>query len=131
MDVSTPPTTKDRQAKEVVISTKFGPPYSRLNLEPNVSRSPKTVPSFPPFASILKRQPIHNSRQCSTALRVPVFGADCKHELRSKKSPEKEHATMENHANQSPAIPKWSALLIEAVTKPGLIMKAYSDGFDK
>ncbi len=27
--------------------------------------------------------------------------------------------------NQSPAIPKWSALLIEAVTKPGLIMKAY------
>lgn len=28
--------------------------------------------------------------------------------------------------NQSPAIPKWSALLIEAVTKPGLIMKAYS-----
>ena len=33
---------------------------------------------------------------------------------------------MENHVNQSPAIPKWSALLIEAVTKPGLIMKAYS-----
>ncbi len=32
---------------------------------------------------------------------------------------------MESHANQSPAIPKWSALLIEAVTKPGLIMKAY------
>lgn len=28
--------------------------------------------------------------------------------------------------NQSPAIPKWSDLLIEAVTKPGLIMKAYS-----
>jgi hypothetical protein len=33
---------------------------------------------------------------------------------------------MENHANQSLAIPKWSTLLIEAVTKPGLIMKAYS-----
>ena len=33
---------------------------------------------------------------------------------------------MENHVNQSPAIPKWSALVIEAVTKPGLIMKAYS-----
>ena len=33
---------------------------------------------------------------------------------------------MKNHANPSPAIPKWSALLIEAVTKPGLIMKAYS-----
>ena len=32
---------------------------------------------------------------------------------------------MENHVNQSPSIPKWSALLIEAVTKPGLIMKAY------
>ncbi len=28
--------------------------------------------------------------------------------------------------NQLPAIPKWSTLLIEAVTKPGLIMKAYS-----
>ncbi len=25
---------------------------------------------------------------------------------------------MENHINQSPAIPKWSALLTEAVTKP-------------
>jgi hypothetical protein len=36
---------------------------------------------------------------------------------------------MENHVNQSPAIPKWSALLIEAVTKPGLIMKAYSAPF--
>jgi antirestriction protein ArdC len=33
---------------------------------------------------------------------------------------------MENHVYQSPAIPNWSALLIEAVTKPGLIMKAYS-----
>ena len=33
---------------------------------------------------------------------------------------------MENQVYQSPAIPKWSALLIEAVTKPGLIMKAYS-----
>jgi len=33
---------------------------------------------------------------------------------------------MENQSNQSPEIPKWSALLIEAVTKPGLIMKAYS-----
>jgi hypothetical protein len=33
---------------------------------------------------------------------------------------------MENHVNQSPAIAKWSALLLEAVTKPGLIMKAYS-----
>ncbi|HEU4714808.1 MAG TPA: ArdC-like ssDNA-binding domain-containing protein [Pyrinomonadaceae bacterium] len=33
---------------------------------------------------------------------------------------------MENQVNQSTIIPKWSALLIEAVTKPGLIMKAYS-----
>lgn len=33
---------------------------------------------------------------------------------------------MEIHVNQSPAIPKWSALLIEGVTKPGLILKAYS-----
>jgi hypothetical protein len=33
---------------------------------------------------------------------------------------------MENQVSQSPSIPKWSALLIEAVTKPGLIMKAYS-----
>ena len=33
---------------------------------------------------------------------------------------------MESLVNQSSAIPKWSALLIEAVTKPGLIMKAYS-----
>ena len=28
--------------------------------------------------------------------------------------------------NQSSTIPKWSALLVEAVSKPGLIMKAYS-----
>jgi len=55
--------------------------------------------------------------------RLPVFGRDRKGELRSKSQPKKEHVKMEN---QSPAIPKWSALLIEAITKPGLIMKAYS-----
>jgi hypothetical protein len=38
----------------------------------------------------------------------------------------KEHTTMEKHTRQSADIPKWSALLVEAVNKPGLIMKAYS-----
>jgi antirestriction protein ArdC len=33
---------------------------------------------------------------------------------------------MENYINEATAIPKWSALLIEAVTTPGLIMKAYT-----
>ena len=34
---------------------------------------------------------------------------------------------MENHSTQfAPQIPNWSALLVEAVTKPGPIMKAYS-----
>ena len=33
---------------------------------------------------------------------------------------------MEHRITQSPDIPKWSALLVEAVSKPGLIMKAYS-----
>src|SRR6185503_19717940 len=39
----------------------------------------------------------------------------------------KEHTTMERHTRQSADIPKWSALLVEAVNKPGLIMKAYSN----
>jgi hypothetical protein len=34
---------------------------------------------------------------------------------------------MERQTRQSADIPKWSALLIEAVNKPGLIMKAYSN----
>jgi antirestriction protein ArdC len=34
---------------------------------------------------------------------------------------------MERHTRQSADIPKWSALLVEAVNKPGLIMKAYSN----
>jgi hypothetical protein len=34
--------------------------------------------------------------------------------------------TMEKQTRQSADIPKWSALLVEAVNKPGLIMKAYS-----
>jgi hypothetical protein len=34
--------------------------------------------------------------------------------------------TMERHTKQSADIPKWSGLLVEAVNKPGLIMKAYS-----
>jgi hypothetical protein len=34
---------------------------------------------------------------------------------------------MERHNRQSADIPKWSALLVEAVNKPGLIMKAYSN----
>jgi antirestriction protein ArdC len=33
---------------------------------------------------------------------------------------------MERHTIQTANIPKWSALLVEAVNKPGLIMKAYS-----
>jgi hypothetical protein len=33
---------------------------------------------------------------------------------------------MERYPKQSADIPKWSALLVEAVNKPGLIMKAYS-----
>lgn len=33
---------------------------------------------------------------------------------------------MDRHATQSVDIPKWSALLVEAVNKPGLIMEAYS-----
>ena len=33
---------------------------------------------------------------------------------------------MEPHAKPKLDIPKWSALLVEAVNKPGLIMKAYT-----
>jgi hypothetical protein len=33
---------------------------------------------------------------------------------------------METHTKQSLDIPRWSALLVEAVNKPGLIMQAYS-----
>jgi hypothetical protein len=33
---------------------------------------------------------------------------------------------MEHPRTTATDLPKWSALLIEAVTKPGLIMKAYS-----
>jgi hypothetical protein len=34
---------------------------------------------------------------------------------------------MEHRNIQALEIPKWSALLVEAVSKPGLIMKAYSN----
>lgn len=33
---------------------------------------------------------------------------------------------MQSHTQPTPDIPKWSALLVEAVNKPGLIMEAYS-----
>ena len=33
---------------------------------------------------------------------------------------------MERHTKPAPDIPKWSALLVEAVNKPGMIMEAYS-----
>jgi antirestriction protein ArdC len=33
---------------------------------------------------------------------------------------------MERHSKPSPDVPKWSALLVEAVNKPGLIMEAYT-----
>jgi hypothetical protein len=33
---------------------------------------------------------------------------------------------MQHHSQPSPDVPKWSALLVEAVKKPGLIMEAYS-----
>jgi hypothetical protein len=34
---------------------------------------------------------------------------------------------MEQRKTTSTEIPKWSALLVEAVNKPGLIMKAYTN----
>src|SRR5439155_15086947 len=34
--------------------------------------------------------------------------------------------TMDRHATRSVDIPKWSAFLVEAVNKPGMIMEAYS-----
>src|SRR5207249_10998000 len=40
--------------------------------------------------------------------------------------PEEGAKTMERQSKQSADIPKWSALLVEAVNKAGLIMKAYS-----
>src|SRR6266550_3078775 len=33
---------------------------------------------------------------------------------------------MQHHSKPAPDVPKWSALLVEAVNKPGLIMEAYS-----
>ena len=33
---------------------------------------------------------------------------------------------MQHHSKPAPDVPKWSALLVEAVNKPGLIMQAYS-----
>jgi hypothetical protein len=46
-----------------------------------------------------------------------------KHSLKNKTM--KERTTMQKQ-KQTTDIPKWSALLVEAVNKPGLIMKAYS-----
>src|SRR5687768_5416050 len=33
---------------------------------------------------------------------------------------------MERHSRRTPDVPKWSALLVEAVNKPGMIMQAYT-----
>ena len=33
---------------------------------------------------------------------------------------------MKPHTNSTTDVPKWSSLLVEAVTKPGMIMEAYS-----
>jgi hypothetical protein len=49
--------------------------------------------------------------------------------LKDKNTKPKEQRKMQNEtqtATQKPDIPKWSALLVEAVNKPGLIMDAYS-----
>ena len=44
----------------------------------------------------------------------------------TKKTSFKGAHTIESHTSPSLDIPKWSALLVEAVNKPGLIMEAYS-----
>src|SRR4029079_17844020 len=75
--------------------------------------------------------------ECSVALCPAVCGVGSPvvflRSLRGGSSPqkiqphsEKEHATMEDAKLTATDLPKWSALLIEAVTNPGLIMKAYS-----
>src|SRR3989440_11897430 len=42
--------------------------------------------------------------------------------MRRKRSTE----PMQHHSKPAPDVPKWSALLVEAVNKPGMIMEAYS-----
>src|SRR3954452_9276342 len=94
-------------------------------IKPRRHRANKSSKQLNAYASIVKHNRPHEFTvrfECSTAFRPMVFGSDCKGDLRSKSHPKRSTRQMEN---QSPAIPKSSALLIEAVTKPGLIMKAY------
>jgi hypothetical protein len=58
-----------------------------------------------------------------------VFLLSLRGETPLKNTKAKEGATTmqrEEQTTQSADIPKWSALLVEAVNKPGTIMKAYS-----
>jgi len=96
----------------------------------------KLSPSIPPSARAMKfgsagQMWCRTSGSCRTAkcmpsgifLLVASLAARGKHLLKDK--PTKERTTMENQI-QTTDIPKWSALLVEAVNKPGTIMKAYS-----
>src|ERR1041384_695460 len=66
--------------------------------------------------------------RCAEWAAQSCFSVATRGKLPSKKynHTEKENATMEYPKKTATDLPKWSALLIEAVTKPGLIMKAYS-----
>src|SRR5207245_11036022 len=73
--------------------------------------------------------------ECSTSLRTSVFVVSrpvvfllsLRGENTYSKHKTNEGATIMQNQRQTADIPKWSALLVEAVNKPGLIMKAYSN----
>src|ERR1051325_2856149 len=57
---------------------------------------------------------------------VSIIGAPFASVFLAKNTEAKGAPIMDTHATRSVDIPKWSALLVEAVNKPGMIMEAYS-----
>jgi hypothetical protein len=79
---------------------------------------PRNSPLRSKSSTSLRHRCAHSSTQSAANFRYegePSF---------QDQQTQKERKTMSN--TQSPDIPKWSALLVEAVNKPGLILEAYS-----
>jgi N-terminal domain of anti-restriction factor ArdC len=94
-----------------------------------------------PLRSNRKRQPIRTTLRCASSAplrfalrcaewalsRVPSVATRGNLPFQKHQTKRRRHTTMERQTRQSADIPKWSTLLVEAVNKPGLIMKAYSN----
>ena len=99
---------------------------------PSFSSSHGSPATQPPLRRLHSGSPLRydlaGASLCGTRAATPLRkGENAFYKPKTNNPVAKGAPNMQRHATKpAPDVPKWSALLVEAVNKPGLIMEAYS-----